>query len=132
MTFRYYPSEEIINEAKKNDEPLMIVISFDGQNVIAAPMDEVVEHHILLEKCGIHYKEIDKHFRVIVDKQGADWTFICPPDYKNIFDKRRRIGKFYNDGCNYISKMLNELGYIISINIPIRYRRHLNELHNGN
>ena len=131
MTYKYYPSEEIVKEAITNDEPLIIVISFGGENAIVAPLDEAVEHHILLTKCGFRSLDIDKYFRIIINKDGADWTFICPSDYKGISDKRRRIELFYNDGFSVIPRVLTALGYYVGLNIPRRYRRHLDELSNG-
>ncbi len=94
MTFTYYPSEESATAAIATDEPLLMVVAFDGRQAIIAPLDEAVEHHVLLAKCGLSTLDIDKYFRVVVDKQGADWTFVCPSTYKNIIDKRRRIESF--------------------------------------
>ena len=54
-----------------------------------------MEHHILLMKAGYKDTDIDKFFRIVLDKSGADWTFICPPDYKNIPFKDKRIEAFY-------------------------------------
>ena len=115
-----YPSESDVNKAICDNEPLLALISFDGKTVITSQIDEAVEHHILLMKTG--FKDTD------IDKDGADWTFVCPPDYKNIQDKQRRIGQFYKDGFSIISDVLHDLGYMVGINIPRRYRRHLNML----
>ena len=130
MIFKYYPSEDDVKAVIKDDEPIMMVIAFDRSHAIAAPIDEAVEHHILLTKCGINSLELDKYFRIIFDREGADWTFVCPPNYKNIFDKRRRIEQFYNDGFNAISRTLEAFGYNVKIDIPRRYRRHIDELRN--
>lgn len=119
-----YPSETDVNDAINSKEPLLILISFDGENVIMSHIDEAVEHHILLEKVGIDSRNIDKYFRLILDSDGADWTFICPPDYKNISDKTRRIKQFYKDGFAVISDVLQQIGFMVGINIPRRYRRH--------
>ena len=37
------------------------------------------------------YRDIDKYFRLVLDDTEADWTFVCPPDYRSIPGKRRRI-----------------------------------------
>ena len=103
-------------------------ISFDIETVILSQIDEAMEHHILLAKTGFKQNDIDKYFRIIFDRDGADWTFVCPPDYKNIKDKQRRIGEFYKDGFSAISAVLHELGYLIGLNIPKRYRRHFDML----
>ena len=79
-------------------------------------------------KAGFKDTDIDKYFRIVLDSDGADWTFICPPDYKNIYDKQRRIEQFYKDGFTVISDVLHDLGYMVGINIPRRYRRHFNML----
>lgn len=119
-----YPSGEEVEKAITQKEPMLILISFDGKTVIMSHIDEAVEHHILLMKAGFSDKDIDKYFRIILDHEGADWTFICPPDYKNIRDKTRRIKQFYKDGFTVISDVLQQIGFMVGINIPKRYRRH--------
>lgn len=84
----------------------------------------------MLRKVYIH-DNIDKYFRIIFDNEGADWTFVCPSDYKSITNKELRIESFYKDGYKIISDFLKELGYDIDIEIPRRYRRHLNYLTDG-
>ena len=124
MNINKYPSAEDVNKAISDKEPLLVLISFDGRNVIMSHIDEAMEHHILLEKVGIDSSRIDSYFRIVLDDEGADWTFICPPDYKGIEDKQRRITAFYKDGFAAISGVLSELGFMVGINIPKRYRRH--------
>ncbi len=123
-----YPSEAEVNNAINQKEPILILISFDGETVIMSHIDEAVEHHILLMKTGFSDKDIDKYFRLVLDSESADWTFVCPPDYKGITDKTRRIKQFYKDGFAVISDVLQELGLMVGINIPRRYRRHFNML----
>lgn len=122
----YYPSEERVKCAFNDDEPMLILISFDGKTAIISPVDEAMEHHILLMKTGFKDTDIDKFFRIVLDRSGADWTFVCPPDYKNIRIKDRRIEAFYKDGFAVISDFLHSIGYLVGINIPKRYRRHFN------
>lgn len=124
MTITKYPTEQAVDKAVAECEPLLVLISFDGETVIMSHVDEAVEHHILLEKVGIDSRDIDKYFRLVLDDEGADWTFICPPDYKGIEDKQRRITAFYKDGFAVISDVLSRLGFMVGINIPKRYRRH--------
>lgn len=119
---------ETVENAIIKNEPLMAVIAFDGSQAYVCHLDEGVEHHILLEKAGQNSLSIDKYFRIIFDKDGADWTFICPPDYKSIKDRTKRISEFYKDGFTYISEFLSEIGYLVEIKIPTRYRRHLDAL----
>ena len=128
MNIIKYPSEQEADKAMQDNEPMLCLISFDGERVILSQIDEAMEHHILLTQTGFKQTDIDKYFRIIFDREGADWTFVCPPDYKNIKDKQRRIGEFYKDGFTTISAILHELGYLISLNIPNRYRRHFNML----
>lgn len=120
------PTDDEVNESITNNEPLLALISFDRKTVIMSHIDEVVEHHILLLKAGFSDRDIDKYFRIVLDDEGADWTFVCPPDYKNISDKSRRIKQFYKDGFTVISDVLQELGFMVGINIPKRYRRRFN------
>lgn len=123
-----YPDSEDISLAVKEDEPLLALISFDGKTAIISRADEAVEHHILLMKTGFRDTDIDKFFRIVLDRSGADWTFVCPPNYKNIPFKDKRIEAFYKDGFAVISEFLYSVGYLVGINIPKRYSRHLNVL----
>ena len=124
MTIKKYPTPEAVDKALSDDEPLLVLISFDGSELIVSQIDEAVEHHILLEKVGKDSRNIDRYFRIVLDSDGADWTFVCPPDYKGIENKQRRITAFYKDGFAVISEALSELGLMVGINIPKRYRRH--------
>lgn len=128
MNIIKYPSDESVSKAMSCDEPLLILISFDSKTAIMSQIDEAVEHHVLLMKAGFKDTDIDKYFRIVLDSDGADWTFVCPPDYKNISDKTLRIGQFYKDGFSVISDFLHDIGYMVGIDIPKRYRRHLNML----
>jgi hypothetical protein len=60
-----------------------------------------------------------------LDENGADWMFVCPPDYKNIKDKANQIVAFYKDGFSVIANVLQEFGFLVGINIPKRYQRHI-------
>jgi len=128
MNIIKYPSEADVNKAMAADEPLLVLISFDGETVIMSQIDEAMEHHILLMNAGFKDTDIDKFFRIVLDRSGADWTFICPPDYKNIPFKDKRIEAFYKDGFAVISGFLHSIGYLVGINIPKRYRRHMDVL----
>ena len=130
MNIIKYSDNLSVEEAVANDEPMMAIISYDGNSAVVSHIDEAFEHHILLAKALGQY-DIDKYFRIIFTRESADWTFVCPADYKNITDKQRRIAQFYKDGFAVISTFLGELGYFVDINIPKRYRRHFDELMNG-
>ena len=124
MNLIKYPSDSAVNACISAKEPMLVLISFDGETVIMACIDDAPEHSILLGKLGMDYRDIDKYFRIVLDADGADWTFICPPDYRDISDKTRRITRFYLDGFTIISNVLQSVGYLVGINIPKRYRRH--------
>ncbi len=74
----YYPNKEAVQSAKSSGEPVLILISFDTQEVLVAPIDDVVEHHIMLRKMNKSEFDIDKYYRVVANGTGADWTFVCP------------------------------------------------------
>lgn len=124
MNITYYPDGETVKTAMEQDEPLLVLISFDGEQVIASQIDDAVEHHILLRKVDLPDTDIDKYFRIVLDRSGADWTFVCPPDYSGITRKDKRIEHFFKDGMTVIPRVLNELGYDVEVEIPKRYRRH--------
>lgn len=124
MEITKFNDYESVDNAIKNDEPMMAVISFDGSKAYVSHLDDGVEHHVLLRKVGYTGTEIDEFFRIVFDREGADWTFICPPNYKNITYKSRRIKEFYRDGIRAISEFLAEMGYCCDIKIPKRYKRH--------
>lgn len=124
MNIIYYPDEDSVATAMEQDEPLLVLISFDGERVIVSQIDEAVEHHILLRKAGFPDTDIDKYFRLVVDRSGADWTFVCPPDYSTVTRKDKRIEGFFKDGMTVIPKALKQIGYDVPVEIPKRYRRH--------
>lgn len=128
MKYLKYPDEATLNGYLAKREPLLIAISFDGETVLISRLDDSFEHHILLGHFGKKQTDIDKYFRIVVDEDTADWTFVCPPDYKGIADRKRRITAFYNDGITAISKVLADIGYYSDIRIPKRYRRHFEAL----
>ena len=123
-----YNDYETVANARAKDEHLMAVIAFDGSKAYVCHLDDGVEHHILLRKVGYTGMEIDRFFRIIFDKEGADWTFICPPDYKHIKYRSKRMKQFYKDGISAISEFLADFGYLCDIKIPRRYHRHLDAM----
>lgn len=125
MKYKKYPDEETVNGYLKRKEPLSIAIPFDGEKpVLMSHVDDAFEHHILLAQFDIRQTDIDKFFRIIADDESAEWTFVCPRDYKGITDRQKRIIRFYNDGFSAISEVLSDIGYFSDIRIPKRYRRH--------
>jgi len=103
---------------------LLAAISFDGKKCLVGTSEDCFEHHILLENFGNDSRDIDKYFRITFDDKEANWTFVCPPDYKGIKDKQRRINAFYSDGLAAIGDFLQQIGLYISIQIAPRYNRH--------
>lgn len=124
MNIIYYPDESNVTAAMKHDEPLLVLISFDGEQVIVSQIDEAVEHHILLRKAGFPDTDIDKYFRLVVNREGADWTFVCPSTYNSVTRKEKQIEDFFKDGMRIIPNALKQLGYNVPVEIPKRYRRH--------
>lgn len=124
MNMIYYPDESSVTDAMKRDEPLLVLISFDGEQVIVSQIDEAVEHHILLRKAGFPDTDIDKYFRLVLNREGADWTFVCPSTYNSVTRKEKQIEDFFKDGMRIIPNALKQLGYDVPVEIPKRYRRH--------
>lgn len=125
MNINYYPSEEDVKNSMEIDDPLLAAISFDGKETVIAPAIESGKHYIMLMQTGHNSTDIDKFFRISFDRSGADWTFICPVNYKNITFENRRVEAFYKDGIDAISNILKELNYPVNIDIPRRYRGQL-------
>ena len=125
-----YPNEQEFDSAAAADEPILVLISYDGETLIASQIDEAVEHHILLRKVGIPGSDIDKYFRLVVNREGADWTFICLSDHSSITRKEKRIEEFFKDGMRIIPDALKAIGYDVPVDIPKRYRRHF-DIMNG-
>ena len=48
-----------------------------------------------------------------------------------ITNKEKRISQFFNDGVDEITRFLKNVGYDVPINIPRRYRRHMDYLNNS-
>jgi len=124
MKIVFYPDEDKVREIMKENDPVFMLVSFDKKEVLVAPADDVVEHTVMLRKLNRSELDIDKYYRVVVNGTGADWTFVCPLDYKGIPNKTRRIEQFYNDGICAIDSALKKIGYNVEIEIPTRYRRH--------
>ena len=124
MNMIFYPDESSVTDAMKRDEPLLVLISFDGEQVIVSQIDEAVEHHILLRLAGFPDTDIDKYFRLVVNREGADWTFVCPSTYNSVTRKEKQIEDFFKDGMRIIPNALKQLGYDVPVEIPKRYRRH--------
>lgn len=124
MEIIYYPDKENFKTAADNDEPLLVLVSFDGNRIIASQIDEAVEHHILLKKAGFSDTDTDKYFRLVADRDGADWIFVCPESYSAITRKDKKIEEFFKDGMKIIPAALKQIGYDVPIEIPKRYRRH--------
>jgi len=131
MKVIYYPKKSSVLKAMKHDDPLLMLASFDGKNVIVASVDDALEHNVLLRKLNMKESGIDQYFRVVVNRSGADWTFVCPSDYKNINNKKQRIETYWVDGHKVISQALIAIGYMVDLVIPKRYRRHLDIIGEG-
>jgi len=125
MEIIYYPDSSAVQNAMRDDDPLLVLVAFDVKQLLASNIDDAFEHVILLRKCGYPETDIDHYFRLVVNKSGADWTFVCPNTYKNITNKNKRIEKFYNDGFKIIPSALKQLGYDVKVEIPQRYQRHI-------
>lgn len=121
MTIRYYPSRSAVDAAIEKDQGCLALISFDGKSAYIGPASEYYEHHILLSYAGLPATKVDSMFRIFFDSESADWTFVCPPDYKGISFENRRIKTYYNDGISTISYFLDQIGVDSDINIPRRY-----------
>ena len=111
----YYPNENDFSEAVKA-EPLLVLVSFDGNQIIASQIDETVEHNILLKKAGFKDTDIDKYFRLVVDSDGADWTFVCPENYRNVTRKDKKSMDFFKDGMRIIPAALKRIHFDIMNN----------------
>ena len=126
MEIQKYPNEQDFDYAVKADEPIFVLISFDGEEVIASQADDALDFRLLLRFVKNSDKDIDKYYRLVVDHEGADWTFVCPPDYSSITRREKRIEEFFKDGMRVIPKVLKAMGYDVPVSIPKRYRRHFN------
>lgn len=126
MSTEYYPDKPTVEQAMQDDDPLLMLVSYAGDKILLSNIDDSFEHIILLKNLGYSELDIDKYFRVIINRDGADWTFVCPAGYKNIANKDKRIKQFYNDGVAAITRGLQAIGYNSDIEIPQRYRRHFN------
>lgn len=126
MEIKWLDNINMYNE----NEPMMALLAFDESEALVALLDDGFEHHILLSKMKGNDNDLDKYYRIIFDRDGADWTFVCPGNYDNIANKEKRISQFYNNGFRIISKFLEDMGCNVEINIPQRYRRHIDYLTN--
>ena len=126
MKIQKYPNGQDFDYAVKADEPIFALISFDGEEVIASQADDALDFRLLLRFVRNSDKDINKYYRLVVDHEGADWTFVCPPDYSSITRREKRLEEFFKDGMRVIPKVLKAMGYDVPVAIPKRYRRHFN------
>ena len=124
MDIEFFPDKASVEKLLLANEPVLVLISFDGKQMLVGDIDEYMEPHLPLLAAGLDDRDIDKFFRFVADGEGADWTFVCPPDYKHIDNKARRIERFYKDGLSICSPALKEIGIEGDIVISKRYRRH--------
>ena len=123
MKMLFFPGREAVEAARRDGEPMLLLVSVDGETAVAAPADEAVEHHILLDRAGKagliegDSRDIDRYFRAVVDEEGADWNFVCPAGYKGISDKGRRIAAFYRAGFAAISEALGIMRIFVGIRL---------------
>jgi len=128
MRIQFYPDQKKVFEAMQENDPLLMLISYDKSRILVANIDDSFEHHVLLRQLGYSEMDIDKYYRIVINQEGADWTFVCPTEYKGISDKNKRIETFYNDGIEAITEAMHTIGYECEVNIPQRYRRHFDML----
>ncbi len=131
MSVQFFPDKKAFSAAKEAKDPLLVLISFDGKRLLVAPADESMEHVLLLKQLGYSERDLDQYFRVVLNTNGADWTFVCPMDYKKIPQREMRIKQFYKDGFSIIPRALSQLGYAVPLEIPKRFQRHIHSLGNG-
>ncbi len=124
----HHPDTATVKAAIIADDPLLLLVAHAGNKVLVAPADNVLEHVILLRLTGHKEIDLDRFYRVVLNRSGADWTFVCPEQYKGITDRERRIKLFYEEGFDIIQRALKLLGYDVPLTIPDRYRRHFKEL----
>jgi hypothetical protein len=127
-----FPNKKRINESIKLNDPLLMLISFDGATIIIGNIDDCMEHHILLKNAGLTEGDLEKYFRIIVNKSEASWTYVCPSSYLNIKNREQRLKKYYENGIDKIEEALKSINYDVPINIPQRYRRHFDALKDDN
>jgi len=128
MRMIYFPDEDRIAESIENDDPLLLLVAFDGEQTIIGNIDDCLEHHILLKKAGFPEADLEKYFRIVLNKSVASWTYVCPSSYLNIKNREFRLKKYYENGIDEITKALKILDYEVPIDIPERYHRHFNAL----
>jgi hypothetical protein len=124
MNIIYFPNKKHVEDSLQVNDPVLILVKHDQSEMIVGNIDECGEHYILLAKAGRSMNDIDKYFRVIASDDGADWTFVCPADYKGLKNRDYRIKQFYNDGTDAIIKALKALNLPEDLRIPKRYQRH--------
>lgn len=127
MNITYYPTEDIVKSAMQQDDPLLAIISFDGAAAAIAPIDDAVEHHILIKKSGLP-ANIDEFFESLSIRKAQTGHSSVPAIINRFQISEGDLPAFYKDGFALITELLSEIGYFVDVTIPKRYRRHFDEL----
>lgn len=119
----FFPGREAVEAARREGEPLLLLVSVDGETAVIAPADEAVEHHILLDRAGkAGLIEGDSGISTGISgrwwmKKGRTGPLSARPGYKGISDKGRRIAAFYRDGFAAISEALGIMRIFVGIRL---------------
>ncbi|MDR0984015.1 MAG: hypothetical protein LBL93_03275 [Ruminococcus sp.] len=123
-----YNGKLSVDDAMKTDDPLIALIAFDKKIAIIKHCYEEIDNKILLQRYNVKAADTDNFFRILFNKDSADWAFNCPLDYKNITEEIRRVTVYYKDGLRIIAEFLSEIGYFSEIRIPERYSSQIRKI----
>ena len=78
MNITYYPDKDTVKQAICIGDPLLVLVEDSGQGMIVSCIDDCIDHYTLLRRTGNASLEPDRFFRVVLNKDGADWFVYMP------------------------------------------------------
>ena len=110
-----FPDPQTVNDAVRDDRPLIAAIAFDGSKSVVVPEAYFGSYELLAASAGIRGN--GAYFMLSFNSRSADWSFDCPEQYAYIFDPDERTAAYYRDGLSLIPEFLMMFGYFSKLNI---------------
>ena len=126
MQIYKYTEHEDLEAAIQKGDLMIAVISFDRNQAYMATLTNAWNTIFCLQRPGCQAPiSISGSYLTMTGRTGRLYVLRI---IKNITDRTRRVAVFYKDGFTAISAFMAELGLLLDIRMPKRYRHHMDAL----